>query len=984
MENTISPILTVMDCLSDDYEFIGLIDLKKDTVTGFRFDGAFQNCKAFCNQALPGTEFDKILNTLISPDDFPAFLRSVDRDVLMVNISRGEKVTVHCRLNSNGFQHYTIEFAPNRTDSDYVAIAIRNVESVIRSRMEFENRLEEKVSEQTGMIKASLRKITEMQDDIIEAMATLVESRDISTGNHVQNTRKYVSLLIRKLQEFGTFPELEDRSYTNNIILSSVLHDVGKIFVSDMILNKPGKLTAEEFEIIRSHTTFGKAIVDDIFSDITDPELVSVISDIVSFHHEKWNGEGYPKGLRGEEIPLPARIMAVADVFDALVSKRSYKEALDPDEAIAVIEKDSGIHFDSRIVDALLSCRDEIKEYLATVNCSGNPISLPGTYSNFAAEVQDKAIVSAFVADYIAAGLCSPDTDQLRAVYYSGQSYDAKYSSISMIRDMFRNDIHPDDDETVSYALSAAGMKELLLTRSEYSYNYRYLISGEYRHRQLLLIRISKEENDSFDVLVGIRDIEEEVVLANTTERCMTALMNEERIEDAIGIILRSVTDFYGGDRAYIYTFDEAGQCAVLKQEYTLFPGIAKLHKTVPIPLSVLEDKIRYMEDNGIFVTFNTDKSFSESETAAFSARKPDALFVAPIIIHGKMTGFWGLDNPSKRVTQLTLLENMVYTVNEALVKANAMEQIKAENELIGVLVKDYGAIYRVNLVTRKVDIYGLDELAKKRYEPIFRNPNFDLDAFIDKYYIMPDVVTEDQDMLRKGIAVSNARRELKDKNEYSIIFRVRRDGVNSVYTEVKVFRAEMIDGEVTAVILAFKVVDDEMRREFERIQALHMISHDGLTGLLNRSAFIKKMNDWFTVSDSRGSALIFLDMDDFRSINDTYSHSEGDRIMISLASDLKRVFADGEIVSRFGGDEFSVFVPHAGRTEVYVKLMSFQNILIQDYSAKYSAFPINVSIGCAICSSSGKTFEELRNVAESELHQAKASGKNRMSMADV
>lgn len=990
MDINIHPIQTVMECLSEDYEFIGLVDLKKNEIQGFRYSGVFQTWESLRGTFIPGTRFDEILHELIPQEDLSSFIHSVDRDTLMVPIEHGDKITIPCRIRNSGIRHYAIEFAPNRNDTNFVAIAFRNVEEVVKSRIELEKSLETKMREQTDVIQASVRRITDMQADVIEAMATLVESRDVNTGNHIQNTRKYVSLLIDRLRDSGTFPELYNEDYSRNIILASVLHDIGKIFVSDMILNKPGKLTADEFEIIRSHTVLGKEIVDETFSNITDPDLVTVIRDIVYCHHEKWNGKGYPQGLSGDGIPLAARIMAVADVLDALVSKRSYKDPYPLDEAIEIISKDSGSHFDARIVDALLSVKEEIQEYISNVKLSTGLTSLSGAYNNFATSIQDKAIVSAFIADYIAAGLCSPFTGKLRSVYYKGKSYDALSNrdfsgSMSAIRQMFGSTIHPDDEETVLTSISPEGMKKILADRSEYTYNYRYLDNGEYKHRQICLIRISSDSSSEFfDVLLGIRDIEEEVVLANTNQQCITALMNEENIDDAINIILKSVTEFYKGDRAYIYYFDDTTQTAILRQEYTVSPELKKMGVTNPIPLQVLQEKIRFMETNGIFTSFDTEEGLDETEKAAFSARRPNALFIAPVMEHNKVIGFWGLDNPSIRTGELSLLENMVFTVSEAADKARAQEQIRKENELIRALITDYGAIYRVNLLTREVNIFGLDKLAEQRYAPIFRNPNFNLDTFIDKYYITPDVVAEDQDRLRKAIAVSNCRRELKDKKEFNVIFRVRRDGINSVYTEVKVFKAEEINGEVTAVILAFKVVDEEMRHEFERIEALRKISYDGLTGLFNRATFGKKVTEYLTTAGAEGCAMVILDFDNFKDINDQYSHQEGDQILISTAAELKSIFCEGEMISRFGGDEFSIFIPKTDRNMLYIRLMALQESLRKHFREKYPFLTLSASVGCTMSTSRQTDFEALCSSAGRELYNAKFSGGNQMSLSEI
>lgn len=229
---------------------------------------------------------------------------------------------------------------------------------------EYQLTLEERVREQTLKIKEQTQRMLQMQENVIEGMATLIESRDGNTGRHVMSTKKYVDMIVRYMYEHHIHPEEVDEEYIAKITNAAPLHDVGKIMISDTILNKPGRFTPEEFEIMKGHSQFGSQIVKDILGDNADERLVQISSDIAHFHHEKWDGSGYPEGLKGEEIPLCARIMAVADVFDALVSRRIYKEAMTLEQAFEVLEEEAGSHFDPQIVEVFLKLRQEVEDYL--------------------------------------------------------------------------------------------------------------------------------------------------------------------------------------------------------------------------------------------------------------------------------------------------------------------------------------------------------------------------------------------------------------------------------------------------------------------------------------------------------------------------------------------------------------------------------------------------------------------------------------------
>ena len=204
--------------------------------------------------------------------------------------------------------------------------------------------------------------IERMQDNLIMVMADLVESRDQYTGDHVRKTAAYTRVIMEQMRREGIYTDVLTDEYIENVVKSAPLHDVGKIEVSDAILNKPGRLTDEEFEIMRGHTTAGERILEDAKGAMSEAGYLDEACRLAEYHHEKWNGQGYPHGIAGEEIPLSARIMAVADVFDALVSKRSYKDGMPIDQALGIIQKDAGSHFDPLVAQAFLDAEDEVRE----------------------------------------------------------------------------------------------------------------------------------------------------------------------------------------------------------------------------------------------------------------------------------------------------------------------------------------------------------------------------------------------------------------------------------------------------------------------------------------------------------------------------------------------------------------------------------------------------------------------------------------------
>lgn len=204
-------------------------------------------------------------------------------------------------------------------------------------------------------------KVNDMQKNIISSFAGLIESRDDSTGQHVKRTGSFVKIILDSMREKNIYPDELYDEFSEIVELAAPLHDVGKITVPDDILCKPGKLTGEEYEKIKEHTVEGEVIINRYLKNIEEDEFIQKAREIVLSHHERWDGTGYPNKLKGYEIPLAARIMAVADVFDALISKRCYKDAIELEDAFKIIEDGAGSQFDPSIVEAFLSKKEKIK-----------------------------------------------------------------------------------------------------------------------------------------------------------------------------------------------------------------------------------------------------------------------------------------------------------------------------------------------------------------------------------------------------------------------------------------------------------------------------------------------------------------------------------------------------------------------------------------------------------------------------------------------
>lgn len=203
--------------------------------------------------------------------------------------------------------------------------------------------------------------VSGMQSGMITLMAEIVENRDDNTGGHIRRTAKYVENIAEILKKQGVYRDILTDGYMRDMIVAAPLHDIGKIHIPDAVLNKPGKLTDEEFEIMKTHTTAGEELLNRAKEELGESRYLNTAIEMAAYHHEWWDGKGYPYGLSGIEIPLCARIMAVADVFDALTSKRCYKAAMPLEKAYAIIREESGTHFDPVVVEAFFAAEEDMR-----------------------------------------------------------------------------------------------------------------------------------------------------------------------------------------------------------------------------------------------------------------------------------------------------------------------------------------------------------------------------------------------------------------------------------------------------------------------------------------------------------------------------------------------------------------------------------------------------------------------------------------------
>lgn len=263
------------------------------------------------------------------------------------------------------------EFMESIEDQDKLYESVRDLEKLdIRTKDELERlynsicQMANTTAEQMRSIMVLARSNEKMQSGLVATMADIVESQNIDSKAHIQKTSAYVRIILEGLKKKGYYTEKLTLKYMRDVEMSTPLYDIGKIKIPDNILNKPDALTDEEFEIMKTHTTEGRKILENAISSVKGENYLKEARNMAAYHHEHWDGTGYPEGLHGEVIPLSARVMAIADVFDAVTSLRVYKSASPYDDALDVILDGSGTRFDPKCVEAFVDSFSEVKNVL--------------------------------------------------------------------------------------------------------------------------------------------------------------------------------------------------------------------------------------------------------------------------------------------------------------------------------------------------------------------------------------------------------------------------------------------------------------------------------------------------------------------------------------------------------------------------------------------------------------------------------------------
>ena len=793
------------------------------------------------------------------------------------------------------------------------------------------------------MVQDQARELHQASNSMVDALSSIIEYRSVESGQHILRIRHFTKILLEEVVR--SCPEYNLSDPVISIICSAAaLHDIGKIAIPDSVLLKPGKLTAEETELMKTHTVTGCRILDSLAS-VAEEEYLRYAHNICHYHHERWDGNGYPEGLSGDEIPICAQVVGLADVYDALTTKRVYKDAVSYAQAVNMILKGECGVFSPKLLECFKHVthlyEDLARDYADGLSPKAEvfdaTLPLPQNVQEQDSMERIRGKYYALV-HYINGFLMELNMDEgLFHVVYNPYPEIARLQGISTLRDMeeliLNELIHPSDRERME-KLIREGIAE-------------FLQEGLRRQSDTLRFRSrSNPEGDLFEItFLRINPV-------NTNRRTLAVLVRRTEITES--------------------TRD-----------------VEQLHGLV----------------DGICVCKN-DRDFTlleiHSDTGRLAGYSAD-------VINGRLGGMIGLVHPDDRMRVRGELQNQLKcgteletefrmvqkdgTVRWALYKGRVIMDAAGEEVVTGAItdvthIKDVNKElvtqlerYEIILAQTENVLFEWDVVADRiefsntwekifGFQPIRENLREQLSGGT---YLHPD----DMPLLFDGIA------NIENGSGYEMVeVRIATAKGRYLWCRLRATALRNQDGMLQKISGIIINIDAEKQAE----RALQdRAERDSLTKLLNKDAGRKQAEEYFSrFPEGVSSAMFIIDLDNFKQVNDRYGHLFGDSVLTRAAREIKKLFRNQDIVSRIGGDEFLVVMRGvADRALVESRCQRLLSIFQSIFSEHKYKLPMSCSIGIALSPEHGRSYYDLFNRADRALYWAKAKGKNNYVIYD-
>lgn len=803
--------------------------------------------------------------------------------------------------------------------------------------------LEELVEEQS----ASLR---ESNAIMIDALSSIIEYRSVESGQHIRRIRMFTRILLEDVAK--AYQEYNLDSRTIEIIAdASSMHDIGKIAIPDSILNKPGALTRDEFEVMKTHTTKGCEMLAGL-ERMNDKEYIGYAYNICRYHHERWNGKGYPDGLKGDNIPICAQVVAIADCYDALTTDRVYKRALPPEQAFNMILNGECGEFSPRLLECLKNVREEFaalsKAYADGVGpklkAERKELRKPESMDSVNTQEQGQMKYLTLLR-YVDSTVMEVDlnTGVYHVVYMPNRDFELLRSGSSFedsVKAFVQGAVYPDDRELVLGLLGdymAEFFSDGLMKRTR---QYRVLdyALGEYYWCYATLLRIDiGNPNRKKVMLIWQRAFndKQEFFLPNAVKDGVCRNTVVSRLDDGA---VKCRNDKW-------LTLEDMGEglCGLIhctKQDL-----YKKYHN-------------HYME---MIFPADRDRVIQELRTQLDEGRITELEYR---LITADGTVIWVLDR-NVLVTEEDGREYL-YSLLINVTKAHkTLEELQLALERYKIILEQSkDVIFEWNIMEDEIS-YSSNWEQKYGFQPLVSDVQRQLPL---ASHINPDDISD----------VLNFTEEMMTGRPFGEVeFRLANSDGRYCWCRVRGTAQLDLAGKTVKVVGIIMDIDDE-KRATEKL--IDRAERDVLTKLYNKRAARHKITRFLELSRGREcSAMLMIDADNFKMVNDRYGHMFGDAVLTELASRITAHFRSNDIVSRIGGDEFLVFVPEiTSRENVMERAQQLMTSFQSMFKDNLKDVPFSCSIGIAFAPEDGTDFESLFQKSDAALYQAKLEGRNR------
>lgn len=800
--------------------------------------------------------------------------------------------------------------------------------------------LEEVVEEQESILRHS-------NEALVDALSSIIEYRSVESGQHILRVRQFTKILLEDLAR--CCPEYKLDKDTIEIISSaSALHDVGKIAIPDAILNKPGKLTADEWTIMRSHTTAGCRIIETL-SDIGNHEYLRYAHNICHYHHERWNGGGYPEGISGDEIPICAQVVGLADVYDALTTKRVYKDAYSYEQAVNMILNEEGGTFSPKILacfkHVLGAFESLAKDYAdgKSPNTEEFNVTLPGPdYQSGMNTLQMAQSKYISLLHHVNSTAFEIDIDQgmFHAIYSPHLDLSSICSCATLAEAItaFSNMVIPEEQERLKYlfekeitAFFASGNRRMVhhfhtqVNSHEPIIPYQVTIlrpnPGDESMTLLALLQRSNGMSATHTDIPSLKKyLPKDAVhglltglLRYRNDRWFTLESNGAKLAELLGYTSKELYEDFGGRLIdLVVPEDQEMVRHVISQQLLNSPSIA------------LGYRLRHKNGNTIWVL---NKSHLSVETDGNE------------YLYGTLT-----DITYSQKVQQELYANL--------------ERYRTILEAMDSIIFEWNPETDQAYFSQKWEsFFGYPPLTANVTERLAAASHFhpeDLPVVIQMFQDMKNGVHNFK-TLEVRIANANGRYHWIRMRKTAV-----RDGV----------------GDLLKVVGILTCIDDE---KIAALALQEQAERDSLTRLLNKQTGRKQIEAYLSENqEDLSCAMLIIDMDNFKNINDSLGHLFGDAVLTHAAKEIKKLFRSHDIITRIGGDEFMVLMKGTSDQTLIENrcaqlIRAFRNLFPEQLKDR----PLGCSIGIAISPEHGDTYTELFKHADQALYHAKSNGKN-------